>query len=124
MWHGVRPERGPGLINLRLPQINGGALAKSLVRRQMKRKLDTFLSGLGEARLRKMVEGNIGFAAVMPAGNLKDAAKYRSILKLKEGEPLTDLLPDWALALVGKYGLKGQQWLQAQEVWLRHVIGG
>lgn len=112
------------MINLRLPQINGGALAKSLVRRQMKRKLDTFLSGLGEARLRKMVEGNIGFAAVMPAGNLKDAAKYRSILKLMEGEPLTDLLPDWALALVGKYGLKGQQWLQAQEVWLRHVIGG
>lgn len=88
------------------------------------RKLDEFLSKLGEARLRKMIESNISFASVMPPGAQREALKYRSVLKILEGVPVRELLPSWAVSIVDKYGAKGQQWMQAQEAWLRQMLGG
>ena len=126
-------------MDISLPQVNPGKLAKSYIKRVAKRKVEPIAEAIGERGIRGMVEKNISileffepvleddekcvivFGATYPQMRANAQANPWISHALSD-EDVADLLPDWCQTIIATYGEKGEAWLKAQVPGLRQFF--
>ena len=104
-------------------KIDGQVVARSLLLRQVKHKVENFVNLIGETRLRYLLEKDKSFSDYIPERQIKQyITDYSKLAGLITDEQLKEMLPVWALNLISERGEKGREWLDRNLAWIKGII--
>ncbi len=112
--------------------IDGNAFSKSLILRQLKRKIDERFRKLGKQRIQQAITDNEGLEVLISEiESPADIEKARAWLKNRPGissmvteQEIVRLIPEWVGQIILLNGDKGKIWLRTQVVWIRSLLSG
>lgn len=114
-------------MTLRLPRINPGLLAKgfsqSFAKRAIEGRLYPILEGVGEERIRWLIENDQMLYPRFPKSLYEEAKGYGWMLKAFSQDELINMFPEWMVKVCQSYGEKGNQWLNHEVTGIRKVLG-
>lgn len=112
---------------LRLPRINPSRLAKnfsqSFAKRAIQERLYPILEGVGEERIRWLIENDQTLYTRFPKSLYEQARGYGWMLKAFSQSELIAMFPDWLVKLCQSCE-KGNEWLDREIMGIQKVLGG
>lgn len=111
-----------------LPRINAQRFAqgfsKALAQRAIKERLDPILDGVGEERIRWLIENDQTLYTRFPESLYADVKGYNWMLKAFSPQDLIDMLPERLVKLCDSYGEQGKVWLRREVDGIKTLLGG
>ncbi|MDD5510841.1 MAG: hypothetical protein PHI12_08525 [Dehalococcoidales bacterium] len=110
-----------------LDKFDGVTFAKSLILKQIKRKIDPFLEKWGPERCDAMILANKDFGDVIPpelvAKYAPEGKKWSFLLEKLTDDDFISILPPWFIQTVDNRGNQGTEWAGRQIKWLKGFLG-